>query len=105
MSQAIIDSLKARIAKLQEKLAAAELAATNDITADKLTEGTVITFYAGKGDAKKVETGTVLAVVKNEKGGTVVKTFVSAGADSRVAGPFLTQVISIVKPEGESVAE
>lgn len=105
MSNANIVSIQSRIAALQVKLAAAIAAAENNITAEKLTEGTVIKFNAGKGDNKTVEQGTVLAVVVNEKGGTVVKVFVSAGANSRVASPFISQVISIVGDEPAAADE
>jgi hypothetical protein len=95
MSQSKIESLKARVAKLNEQIAKLEAAAVNDITTDKLVpDQTVVTFVSGKD--KTPATGTVLAVVVNEKGGTVVRVFVSAGADSRIASPFMSQITAIV---------
>lgn len=103
MSQSKIDAINAKIAKLTEQRDELVAAVANQITADKLVpDQTVVTFVSGKD--KVAEKGTVLAVVKNEKGGTVVKVFVSAGASSRVASPFLTQITEIVSG-GAAVAE
>lgn len=102
MSQKQLDAINAKIAKLNEQAAAIKAQMENQITADKLVaDQTVVTFVSGKD--KTPETGTVLAVVKNEKGGTVVKVFVSAGAASRVASPFLSQITGIVS--GGAVTE
>ncbi len=92
-----VASIKAKIAALEVKLAAAVLAEANTITADKLPEGTEVTFVSGKD--KQPASGTVLAVVTNPKGGTVVKVFVKDGANSRVASPFLAQITGIVGAE------
>lgn len=103
MSQAKVDALNAKIAKMIEQRDQLVAEMANQITADKLVpDQTVVTFVSGKD--KATEQGTVLAVVKNDKGGTVVKVFVSAGAASRVASPFLSQIREIVSG-GASMAE
>lgn len=104
MSQAKIDAINARIAKLTEQRDELIAQQANQITADKLVpDQTVVTFVSGKD--KVPATGTVLAVVANPKGGVVVKVFVSAGAESKVASPFLTQITEIVSGAKEAEGE
>lgn len=104
MSQAKIDAINAKIAKLTEQRDTLVAAMANQITPEKLVpDQTIVKFVSGKD--KTEEQGTVLAVVKNEKGGTVVKVFVSAGAASRVASPFVSQITEIVSGAAEQPAE
>lgn len=105
MSQAKLQAIDTAIAKLQAKREALVIALANNLTAEKLVPGAVVEFSSGRGEAKVTESGTVLAVIVNPKGGTVVRVFVNAGADSRVASPFMSQIIRVVGDSEPASAE
>lgn len=97
MSQAKIAAIDARIEKLQAERANLVIALANQVDPATLA-GKEVAYNFGRGEAKAVRTGTVLGVTFPEagkKGAPIVRVLTGSGAESRIDGIFVSQIVSV----------
>jgi hypothetical protein len=100
------DAIRAQIAALEVKLAEAINAEANEISVEKLTAGTQVTFDYGRGETRTVKQGTVLGVklpVEGQKGAALVRIQIGEGFDAEIVTVYPANVRSLVAT-GEGVA-
>ena len=106
MSQAKIDAIDARIVKLNTERAALVAALANQINPAELA-GKEVAYSFGRGEAKTTRTGTVLGVTfpdAGKKGAPIVRVLTGKGAESRIDGIFVSQIVSVAVDTAENVS-
>jgi hypothetical protein len=97
-NHAKVTALKAKIATLQTELAAAELAAANEVDPSKVVAGASVDFNYGKAPNVKTLTGLVLGVKvpgEGEKGGQQARVAVGQGFDAQTVTIYVASVTKV----------
>jgi uncharacterized small protein (DUF1192 family) len=90
-----IAELREDIAALQAKLDKLEAEAAAEQQLESLGQGSVVSFVYGRGEKRRVETGTIIASGKNEKGNFQFNVLVGEGLNSTLR---LVGAAAIVPP-------
>jgi hypothetical protein len=98
--------IEAALAEIVKKIAEAR---SSSIDLTRVVAGAVVTFTYGKGEGKKVLTGTVLGRKAAEKGAELVRLTVGEGFDAQTVTTFIANVNTIVSSpvpaDGEESAQ
>lgn len=90
-----IAEIDAKIAKLQAARAELEQQAANEVDTSTLKAGDVVSFEYGRGEKRRTDTGTVLAVKREEGKAGLVRVQVGGGFDAEVLTVFEAAIRSV----------
>lgn len=107
LKQQLVD-IQTKIDELLVKKAGIEAALANEVNEEHIVPGATVEFIYGKGEGKRLVSGTVVAVKKADpavaKSADQVKVAIGEGFDAQFAVIYLSTISKVSAPASEEVA-